>query len=157
MPKIPPKLVASVGAGAAAILIAFVPQFEGTVNKTYRDPIGIITACNGHTGPELRMGQVFTEDQCNELLSGDLVAHSQGVQDCITEPLSDSELAADVSLAFNIGVSAFCNSTLARKQNAGDHAGACAEFSRWDKAGGKALPGLTRRRAAERRLCEGHP
>lgn len=157
MPKLPPKLVASVGACCAAILVALVPQFEGTVKKTYRDPIGIITACTGHTGPELRMGQVFTDEQCTELTGDDLVTHAQGVQDCITEPLSDGELAADVSIAFNIGVNAFCNSTLARKQNAGDHAGACAEFSRWDKAGGKVLPGLVKRRAAERRLCEGHP
>lgn len=155
MRKVPPKLAACVGAGCAALLIAFVPTHEGTVLKTYRDPIGIVTACTGHTGPELAMGQTFTEAQCATMTGDDLVKHARGVQACIDVPLTDGELAADVSLAFNIGVEAFCNSTLARKQNAGDHAGACAEFDRWNKAGGRVLPGLVRRRAAERALCEG--
>jgi lysozyme len=148
------KLIGIVGAAAAALLFTFVPGFEGTVLKTYRDPVGITTACVGHTGPELQLGQTFTPEECRDMLAGDLVAHAQGVQDCVTEPMSDGEVAAYTSFAFNVGVEAFCASTAARKLNAGDHRGACAELSRWTRAGGRELPGLVKRRAAERRICE---
>ena len=75
--------------------------------------------------------------------------------DCITRPMTDGQKAAFLSFAFNVGNRAFCDSTLARKANAGDMAGACAELSRWTYAGGKQLPGLVRRRATERAVCEG--
>ena len=75
--------------------------------------------------------------------------------DCIKRPMTDGQKAAFLSFAFNVGNRAFCDSTLARKANAGDMAGACAELSRWTYAGGKQLPGLVRRRATERAVCEG--
>jgi lysozyme len=148
-------LIACVGAACAAALIAFVPRQEGEVLRTYRDPVGIITACDGHTGPELHAGMVFTPEQCHEMLASDLTQKARAVQLCITVPVNDGELAAYTSFAFNEGEGAFCRSTLLKKLNAGDHAGACAELSRWTMAGGHELPGLVRRRAAERALCEG--
>lgn len=150
-----PKLAATVGAVVAGLLMVLVPRHEGVIPQTYRDPVGIITACAGHTGPELKMGQVFTAAECSEMLADDLVKHARGVQDCIKVPMSDGELAAYTSLTFNIGIRAFCGSTAARRLNAGDHAGACAAIEMWNQAGGKVLPGLVRRRAEERRLCEG--
>lgn len=148
------RLVSVVGAGVAATLLAFVPNWEGTVLKTYRDPVGIVTACEGHVDASLKMGQAFTPEQCSEMLASDLTIASHGVQDCLTAPLSDNELAAYISAAFNIGVDAFCGSSMARKVNAGDHAGACASLSLWTYSQGHQLPGLVRRRAAERHLCE---
>ena len=121
--------------------------------QSYRDPIGIVTACVGHTGPELRMGQRYTRQQCEDMLYGDLLKHAQAL-DCIKQPMTDGQKAAFVSFAFNVGNKALCDSTLARKANAGDMAGACAELSRWTRAGGRELPGLVKRRAAERELCE---
>ncbi len=147
------KLIAKVGAGAAALLLATVPVFEGTILRTYRDPIGVLTSCVGHTGPELRMGQRWTPEQCQQQLAADLLHHA-GALDCITAPLTEGQKAAFVSFAFNVGNKAFCGSTLARKANAGDLAGACAELSRWTYAGGRQLPGLIKRRAAEREMCE---
>ena len=147
------KLAAKIGAGATALAIPLVMLYEGTVLQSYRDPIGIITACVGHTGPELRMGQRYTRQQCEDMLYGDLLKHAQAL-DCIKPPLTDGQKAAFVSFAFNVGNKAFCDSTLARKANAGDMAGACAELSRWTRAGGRELPGLVKRRAAERELCE---
>ena len=147
------KLVAKIGAGATALAVPLVMLYEGTVLQSYRDPIGIITACVGHTGPELRMGQRYTRQQCEDMLYGDLLKHAQAL-DCIKHPLTDGQKAAFVSFAFNVGNKAFCDSTLARKANAGDMAGACAELSRWTRAGGRELPGLVKRRAAERELCE---
>lgn len=148
------RLVALLGTACCAALFTMVPKFEGTVTKTYRDPIGIITACTGHTGPELRMGQTFTPEQCTEMLAKDLYVHAAEALACVQVPLSDNEKAAYISFAFNVGVSAFCDSTMARKLNAGDHRGACAELSRWTRAGGRVLPGLVTRRAQERQLCE---
>ena len=147
------KLVARIGAGSVALVVPLVMHFEGTVLQSYRDPIGIVTACVGHTGPELRMGQRYTRQQCEDMLYGDLLKHAQAL-DCIKQPMTDGQKAAFVSFAFNVGNKALCDSTLARKANAGDMAGACAELSRWTRAGGRELPGLVKRRAAERELCE---
>ena len=147
------KLVAKIGAGATALAVPLVMLYEGTVLQSYRDPIGIVTACVGHTGPELRMGQRYTRQQCEDMLYGDLLKHAQAL-DCIKQPMTDGQKAAFLSFAFNVGNKAFCDSTLARKANAGDMAGACAELSRWTLAGGRELPGLVKRRAAERELCE---
>ena len=147
------KLIAKIGAVAAALAISTVTFYEGTVRRTYRDPIGIVTACTGHTGPELQMGQTFTREQCDDMLAKDLLEHAAAL-DCIKTPMADGQKAAFLSFAFNVGNGAFCGSTLARKANAGDMRGACAELSRWTLAGGRELPGLVKRRAAERALCE---
>lgn len=147
------KFIAIVGAGAAALAVPLVQHYEGTVFSTYRDPVGIITACTGHTGPELKMGQTYTRQQCEEMLYKDLAKHADALS-CVRTPLTDGQRAAFLSFAFNVGDDAFCRSTLVRKANAGDINGACAELSRWTYASGKQLPGLVRRRAAERQLCE---
>ena len=147
------RLIAAIGAGAAALVVPLVMQYEGTIPKTYRDPVGILTACTGHTGPELRMGQTFTRQQCEDMLFSDLEKHATAL-DCVKRPLTDGQKAAFLSFAFNVGNGAFCKSTLVRKANAGDMQGACAELSRWVYAGGKQLPGLVKRRAAEREMCE---
>lgn len=148
------KLVAKLGAWAVALAVPLVMHYEGTVQRTYRDPIGVLTACVGHTGPELRMGQTFSREQCADMLDGDLLKHADAL-DCIDRTLTPGQTAAFLSFAFNVGEDKFCSSTLARKANAGDIAGACAELSRWTYAGGRQLPGLVKRRAAERAICEG--
>ena len=147
------KLAVKIGAGAVALCVPLVMYFEGTIQRVYRDPIGILTSCTGHTGPELRMGMVFTKQQCEQQLLADLLKHSEAL-DCIKVVMTDGQKAAFLSFAFNVGEGAFCGSTLARKANAGDMRGACAELSRWTLAGGKEMPGLVKRRAAERKVCE---
>lgn len=102
----------------------------------------------------MKAGQRYTEAQCEAMLYADLLKHAAAL-DCIKRPMTDGQKAAFLSFAFNVGNRAFCDSTLARKANAGDMAGACAELSRWTYAGGKQLPGLVRRRATERAVCEG--
>jgi lysozyme len=148
------RLATKIGAGALALAVPLIAHFEGTVYRTYRDPIGILTSCTGHTGPELMMGQTWTQEQCDQQLYGDLMKHAPAL-DCVHRPLTDGQKAAFLSFAFNVGNGNFCKSTLVRKANAGDMPGACAELSRWTLAGGKELPGLVRRRAAERAMCEG--
>lgn len=148
------RLATKIGAGALALAVPLIAHFEGTVFRTYRDPIGILTSCTGHTGPELMMGQTWTQEQCDQQLYGDLMKHAPAL-DCVQRHLTDGQRAAFLSFAFNVGNGNFCKSTLVRKANTGDMAGACAELSRWTLAGGKELPGLVRRRAAERAMCEG--
>lgn len=147
------KLIAQIGAGAAAIVTALVAQHEGLRLFTYRDPVGVLTACYGHTGPDVQPGQTYTRAQCREILQNDLARHAEALS-CIRQPLTDGQKAAFVSFAFNVGPRAFCESTLARKANAGDMPGACAELSKWIYAKGQRLPGLEKRRAAERAMCE---
>ena len=147
------KLVAKIGAGATALAVPLVMLYEGYVPWVHRDPIGRLAACYGHDDQTMTPGKRFTAAECQAMLDQDLLKHAQAL-DCIKHPLTDGQKAAFVSFAFNVGNKAFCDSTLARKANAGDMAGACAELSRWTRAGGRELPGLVKRRAAERELCE---
>ena len=147
------KLAAKIGAGATALAVPLVMLYEGYVPWVHRDPIGRLAACYGHDDQTMTPGKRFTAAECQAMLDQDLLKHAQAL-DCIKHPLTDGQKAAFVSFAFNVGNKALCDSTLARKANAGDMAGACAELSRWTRAGGRELPGLVKRRAAERELCE---
>ncbi|MDR2075625.1 MAG: lysozyme [Desulfovibrio sp.] len=149
-------LAAVVGAAAAAILLATVPEYEGEVLTTYIDPVGIATVCYGDTDPTMAFpGAAYTREECLRSLERQLIAHAEPVLAC-TPGLEGHphQLAAAVSLAYNIGPAAYCKSTVARRFNAGDWPGACSAFAMWTRAGGKVLPGLVRRRADERRICE---
>lgn len=148
------KLTAKIGAVAVALAIPLVVHFEGYVPWVHRDPIGRLAACYGHDDQTMTPGKRFTAAECQAMLEEDLLKHAEAI-DCIKRPLTDGQKAAFLSFAFNVGNNAFCGSTLVRKANAGDMAGACAELSRWTLAGSKELPGLVRRRAAERAVCEG--
>lgn len=142
------------GTGAAAILLAYVPQFEGMILRGYKDPIGIVTACAGHTATAV-LGRPYAREECIKLLDQDLVGHAEGAMNCIRVETTPGQRAAFISFAFNVGTSAWCGSTANRLLNAGDAAGACAQLSRWTLAGGRELPGLVTRRKVERAICEG--
>lgn len=157
--------------------LELIKSFEGvpdgdprTVNlDPYVDPVGIYTVGWGHA---IKYGKGFlttrtpnaraiarqlypnglTRAEAEELLRADVRAHSIPVESLVKVPLSDNQFAAVVSFAFNLGVNALRNSTLLRKLNARDYAGAAAEFGKWNKAGGQVLKGLVRRRAAEAAL-----
>lgn len=151
------RLVAMVGAASAAILTTQVPKFEGMVLRGYKDPIGIVTACAGNTRSAV-LGRAYTPEECQQLLADDLVAHAEPVLKCtpiLARPEYVGPRSAAISFTFNVGAGNYCSSTMARKFNAGDFIGACAELSKWTRAGGKELPGLVTRRATERAICEG--
>lgn len=152
-----PRGIVPAGFAAAVLALAgaSVSYHEGYIPRTYADPVGIPTICYGHTGPDVTPGRVATADECRDLLEGDLATSWSGVQRCVQAPMEPHQAAALVSFTFNVGVNAMCSSTLARKANGGDWPGACAELSRWVYARGIRLPGLVKRRAAERAMCEG--
>jgi len=146
-------LVALVGAMAAASLLSFTPAFEGTGLSTYRDMGGVLTYCTGAT-ENAAWGKTYTPAQCRAQLDRDLERHAAGIAMCIPlARLTDGQKVAFVDVAYNIGVSGFCGSSMARRTNAGDMVGACNALLMWNKVGGKEVRGLTRRRQAERELC----
>lgn len=121
--------------------------------KAYICPAGVLTVGWGHTGADVVAGMVITQAEADNLLLKDLKRFCDAVAE-LAPKATDDQFAAMVSLAFNIGVGAFKDSTLLKKFKAGDLTGAALEFPKWNKAGGKVLPGLVIRRAAERHLFE---
>lgn len=150
------RLVGILGAACAALTLATVQHFEGRSHEVYLDPVSIPTVCDGVTGPGVKLGQApRTDAQCDQMLVDQLIAHDRAMAPCITHGMTPGQHAAFLSFSYNVGTQRFCRSTMARKFNAGDVAGACAELSKWVYAGPNVLPGLVKRRAAERALCEG--
>jgi len=138
---------------------AFIGRHEGVRLAAYRDAAGVWTIGYGHTaaaGPPVpAAGLTITAAEADAILGRDLARFEAAVSRLVTVALSQSEFDALVSFAFNVGEGALGRSTLLRKLNAGDRAGAAAEFGRWNKAGGRVLAGLTRRRAEERAVFLG--
>lgn len=143
-------------AGIFGLLIALVIGFEGFVQIGYRDPIGIETICVGHTGRDVHVGQFRSKEECRALLDADLQKTWDEVDRLVTVPMEPYQQAAFTSFAFNVGIGAFASSTLLRLANAGRMKAACDQLLRWTKAKGGELPGLVKRRKAERELCLGH-
>lgn len=127
---------------------------EGNKLKAYQDSVGIWTIGVGHTAaagePHPKAGMTITAAQSDEILTRDLAKFEKTVNDAIKVQMGQNEFDAMVSLAFNIGGGAFAKSSVVRKFNAGDRAGAADSFLLWNKAGGKVIKGLTIRRQAER-------
>lgn len=141
--------------------------YESLSLGAYLCPAGIPTIGWGHTGPEVRIGmRPITMQTAAAYLESDLITPELAVRNYVKVPLTQGQFDALVSLIFNVGpgratkpgspgrdgIITLANgqpSTLLRKLNAGDYAGAGAQFSAWNKSGGVVLGGLVRRRAAE--------
>lgn len=125
-------LVGVVGAAAAALLFSVVPKFEGVKLVGYLDPVGIPTKCMGDTR-DVVVGRAYSEAECRSSLETQLIAHAEPVLRC-TPGLKDRpyQLAAAVSFAYNVGAHAYCNSTTAKRFNAGDLRGACRAINESD-------------------------
>ena len=141
--------------------IDLVKHFEGLYLKAYLDPVGVLTIGYGHTGPDVKPGMVITEAEADALLKEDLAEHEDFVGDVVKVSIDDNQKAALTSFAFNVGNGSLKGSTLLRKLNDGDHAGAADEFLRWVYGtvnGVKTVfNGLVRRRKAERALFVSQP
>jgi GH24 family phage-related lysozyme (muramidase) len=153
---------------AAVLATALAVPAEGLRQVAYRDPPGILTACRGHTGPEVRAGVRYSIEQCDRWLTDDMRRAITLVDRC-APGLPPEALAAFGDAVFNAGPTVACDtasSTAARylrQYSANPDSGvpmlraACDQLPRWDKARVAgvlvSLPGLTKRRAAERDLC----
>lgn len=137
--------------------IALIKSAEGLRLKAYPDPgTGGLpwTIGYGSTSGVTR-NMVITEAQAEQMLSEDLVRFERIVDRLVRVPVNQGQFDALVSFTYNVGEGNFTKSTLLRKLNTDDAAGAAEQFSRWVNAGGKVLPGLVKRRAAERAMFLG--
>jgi lysozyme len=130
----------------------FVAQFEGLALKAYRCPAGVLTIGYGHTGSDVYEGQEITKDEALDLLADDLRKHFDAIKRMITVEVTENQCVALLSFAFNVGATNFQRSSVRKNLNRGAPLQAAESFLLWNRAGGKVLPGLTRRRNAERRL-----
>ncbi len=158
LPPQSPTLMTVSGAGRKAIT-----AHEGLRLRAYPDPatggdpwtIGV-----GHTSaagkPIVYKGMVITAADADEILSRDLGKFEAYVRNAVKVPLKQHEFDALVSLCFHIGPRNFNKSSVVRRLNAGDRAGVAEAFLLWNKAAGKVMPGLTRRRKEEREMFLGN-
>lgn len=127
---------------------------EGYVGQTYKDAVGVPTIGFGET-KNVRMGQTTTPERALIQLLASADEHAKGMAGCVKVPLTQNEFDAYLSFTYNVGVGAFCRSTLVKKLNAQDYSGACGELKKWVFAGGNVLPGLVKRREQEYKQCLG--
>ncbi len=148
----------SLSIGGAGAIVAH----EGMRPVAYKDPVGIVTVCAGHT-KTAKLGQVKTEAQCAKLLQQDVRDSETAIKRLTTAKLTQRQYDALVSFVFNVGEPNYASSTLLKHINAGRCHAAADEFVKWNKATrwrivvpGEpptkekvVLPGLTVRRQAE--------
>jgi lysozyme len=136
--------------------LALLRRFEGCRTLAYRDCAGVWTIGYGWTQPvdgvPIHPGMTISQAQAEALLRQGIGHYEQAVQSLVTAPLRQPQFDALVDFTWNAGINALAHSTLLRRLNAGDMQGAAGEFLRWNRADGKVLPGLTRRRQAEREM-----
>jgi GH24 family phage-related lysozyme (muramidase) len=145
-------IAARIAAVALAIAVPFIARWEGERYVAYQDVAGVWTICDGHT-KGVKAGDRATKSQCEAWLKQDLGEAEAAIDRCIFAPLNANQRAALLSAVFNLGPRVVCDSVLEEYANAGDMAGACNQLPRWNRAGGRVVEGLTRRRIAERDLC----
>jgi lysozyme len=144
-----------------------VKSFESCMRKradglfhAYVCPAGKLTIGWGHTnaagGRRFNANTAWTQDQCDAAFDEDMRAVEANVRKLVKVELTQHQFDALVSFDYNCGEGNLATSTLLKKVNRGDFKGAAREFARWNHGGGRVLPGLTRRRAAEALLFQNH-
>ena len=138
--------------------IAVMHHYESCKLRAYPDPAtggAPWTIGWGHTGQEVVKGLSWSKAKADQVFAQDLKKFESGVISSIAAGSTQGQFDAMVCLAYNIGLANFKSSTLLKLFNSGDHAGAALQFLRWNKAAGKVMLGLSRRRESERALFEG--
>lgn len=134
--------------------IDLIKSFEGLRLNSYQDSVNVWTIGFGTTrgiGP----GMTITNDQAEQMLMKDIARFEPEVERLVKVPLNQHQWDALLSFVYNVGSMNLGTSTLLKLLNARDYAGAAEQLPRWNKAGGKVLNGLIKRRAAERRMFAG--
>lgn len=131
--------------------IDLIKQFEGCKLKAYKCPAGVWTIGYGRT-TDVKEGDTCTQEQADNWLTEEVDEFAHLVMDMVKVPLTQHELDALTSFAYNVGLGALRKSTLLKRINESDFDAAAEEFTKWNKAGGNVLPGLVKRRKAERDL-----
>ncbi|HGJ5881636.1 MAG TPA: lysozyme [Arsenophonus nasoniae] len=148
------RLIQASAGGLIALSSVLVKWHEGLRHEPYKDAGGILTVCYGHTGKDVIAGKRYTEEECQKFLDADLQNAIDTVESNVKVPLSEIQKAALASFVYNVGNTAFANSTLLKKLNSFDIKGACNEMHRWKYDDGKVSKGLINRRKVEQELCQ---
>lgn len=139
---------------SAAGLIG-IASHEGFSDTAYIPIAGDVPTIGFGSTEGVQLGDKITVPEALERLHRDVGNAESAIGLCVTVPLSQGEYDAFTSLAFNIGTTAFCSSTLVRKLNGGDYEGACQEIRKWVYSDGRKVQGLVNRREDEYRMCMG--
>tara|TARA_R100001079_G_scaffold108778_1_gene79973 strand:- start:338 stop:781 length:444 start_codon:yes stop_codon:yes gene_type:complete len=134
--------------------LALIKKFEGCELEAYQDAVGVWTIGYGHI-KGVKEGMTITKQQAEEMLLEELVEYENYVLEAVNHQLDQCMFDASVSWTYNLGPSNLNASTMLKVLNAGDYDGVPEQIKRWNKAGGKVLTGLVRRREAEALLFEG--
>ena len=140
--------------GASAVLIVGLAVEENFVGQAYQDIVGVWTIGFGTT-EHVKPGDKIDPVKALQRKLTDIQKFEGAIKKCVKVPLYQHEYDSYLSLSYNIGPAAFCNSTLVRKLNSSDYEGACREILRWNKAGGRVVKGLVNRREREFKQCMG--
>jgi lysozyme len=136
--------------------LALIRAFEGFRSEAYRCPAGVWTIGYGHTSragpPEVTSRLNMTEPEAAAVLARDVDSFMREVRACLKRELTDAQFSALVSFAFNVGIGNLKSSSVLKAINSGDLDSVPRRLNLWVKAGGRVLPGLVRRRAAEAQL-----
>ena len=133
--------------------LSLIKKFEGCRLEAYYCSGGVLTIGYGHTGG-VKETDVITQEEADKLLKGDVLKFEEYVEDNVIVELDQSQFDALVAWTFNLGPGNLRESTMLKKLNDSDYASVPSEMKRWNKAGGKTLDGLIRRRNAEALLFQ---
>lgn len=151
-----------VGGGGAAALIAVavatitpdIKKFEGNVPVAYRDVGGVLTVCSGHTGSDIVVNKVYSKAECAALTTQDITKAANGVLKYTPNlKYHTMQLASAISFSYNIGVTAYGQSDVARSFNLGNYKAACAEMKEYVHVKHVVIQGLVNRRQQEYLIC----
>lgn len=138
--------------------LELIKSFEGWRDTAYKDAVGVWTIGYGHTSmagqPEVKPGMKITRAQGESILARDLGKYENAIRNYVRVPLNDNQFGALVSWCYNVGPGNVAKSTLVKRLNAGQYDAVPSELLKWNRAGGKILAGLTRRRKAEAALFQ---
>jgi lysozyme len=136
--------------------LALIKRFEGFRSRAYRDPVGVWTIGYGHTAmagpPSVSEGLEVSRAEADAILRRDVEQFARDVAASLRVALAPARFSALVSFAYNVGIGNFRASSVLKAVNAGDFAAVARRLQLWTKAGGRVLPGLIKRRAAEAEL-----
>lgn len=155
------KLIASfiaLGLSAPAAFVAYdlTAPAEGFSQVVYLDPVGLPTVCYGHMDKSMKVGAVYSIDECMTIFAVDWKKHQGQLDSVVKVPYaSEWQRQALTDFTFNLGIGNVKSSTLIKLVNQGRHRAACEQLSKWVKAGGKTLKGLVTRRANTMPYCLG--
>lgn len=130
------------------LLYALIKRFEGCRLRAYQCPAGVWTCGWGSTGPDVKPGTTWTQEQADARMRQDADVFARGTE-ALCPGLSDARLSALADFSYNLGLTRLKASTLRKRVLAGDWDGARTELRKWTRAGGRVLPGLVLRREAE--------